>query len=82
MSCAGTEQQANDSMNICRKLQEEMPIYSVEREEVFKLLIIMNSKKPKYSAAEFFNIDRKTIFVLLNAIATYFIIIVQFGNFY
>lgn len=78
ISCDITLQKANEIVEICYDLQETLPTYSKEREEVFKLLEFVMSRKPKYSAADFFVVNRKTLFSVLYVATTYIIVIIQF----
>lgn len=67
-------------MNICYDLEEHFPSSSVERKEALKLVRLARYKGPCFSAAGFFNVDRKTLFGFLNVTTTYFIIIIQFNQ--
>lgn len=77
MSCDRTLQEAKASIKICHDLQEQLPPQSEAREEMFRLLSIMKSRKPRFSAGGFFDVNRHTIFSVLYVATTYFIIIIQ-----
>lgn len=64
---------------LAHKLQEDMPLMSTERNEVLNLIMLAKNVNPCYTAAEFFNVNRTTLFALLSVTTTYFIIIIQFN---
>lgn len=82
MSCDGSLQKAKDIVKFCQDHQDELPSRSEEREEIFKLLLLIDTRKPKFSAAGYFTINRKTIFTVLYVTTTYIIILVQFRQLY
>lgn len=82
MSCDKTAEEASDVIVKCERLQNQLPARSKEREEIFRLLLVVDTATPRFSAAEYFRIDRSTIFSMLNVAAAYLIIIIQFRQYY
>lgn len=78
--CDITTREAGKLIDICYTIEEDFPSSSAERKEVLKLVRLGRYKNPCFSAAGFFNIDRKTFFGFLNVTTTYFIIIIQFNQ--
>lgn len=76
MSCDKVVEEARNIVKVCQEVQEHMD--SVEREEIFNLLALVETNRPSYTAANYFVLDRTSLFALLNATTTYFIILVQF----
>lgn len=73
LSCNGVITEAN---RICYNVPENLGFN--ERMELFNLLILVRAKKPCYTAAGFFTLNKSTLFALLSTTTTYFIILVQF----
>lgn len=46
---------------------------------MLNLIMLARSINPCYTAAEFFNVNRSTLFALLSVTTTYFIIMIQFN---
>lgn len=74
VSCDRVVAEAKGILNICYETQRNMD-YN-EREEVFKLLVLIDTKKPRYTAADYFTLNKSTIFALLSTVTTYFIVLV------
>lgn len=82
ISCDCVTREAERIVGVCQRVQEDMTTYSWERREIFKFLLLVNTRKPLYSAADYFIINRSTLFGLLGVTTTYFIILVQFSQMY
>lgn len=80
ISCDRVAREAGRIVSVCHKIQEKLPQSSWERNEIFKLLTLVNSKKALYTAADYFIVSRSTLFGLLSVTTTYFIILVQFNQ--
>lgn len=78
MSCDKATKEFTQIVDVCRTVQQYFPLHSKERNEIFNLLLLVNSKQPLYTAAGYFTVNRSTLFGLLSVITTYFIILVQF----
>lgn len=78
MACDGTLQEAKKVVEYCYEVQEQLPERSEAREELFRLLTMMENRKLQFSAADFFVVNRRLIFSILNVATMYFIIIIQF----
>lgn len=75
-----TTSQAHAITEACYKLEDECPIDSRERKELLQLARLSRNKVPYFTAADFFNIDRTTLFAFLSVATTYAIIIIQFNQ--
>ncbi|XP_044265090.1 uncharacterized protein LOC123011625 [Tribolium madens] len=53
-----------------------------EVEEIKKLINVINDNFPHFTAARFFDLNRKTILGVLNAFFTFLIVVIQFENLY
>lgn len=82
ISCDKTAEEASGVIGICERLQEQLPTRSKEREEIFRLLLVIETGKVRFSAAEYLRIDRSAIFSMLYVATTYLIIIIQFKQQY
>lgn len=78
ISCDSAIHEASNIIKICNEVQERLPTLCVEREELLRLVEIAQQEPVCYSAADFFHVNRSTIFSILSVTATYFIIIIQF----
>lgn len=64
----------------CQKIEDRLPVASNERNAVLGLKNVLLRRKCVFSAAGFFQINRKTIFSLLSVVATYLVILFQFQH--
>lgn len=80
MSCDQVTKETERTVGVCYKIQENLSLYTWEREEIFKFLTLINSRKPIYSAAGYFVISKSSLFGLLSVTTTYFIILIQFSQ--
>lgn len=78
VSCDSTTREANNIIRICNEVEERLPSFCTEREELLRLVELAKQEPVYYSAAEFFCVNRTTIFSILSVTATYFIIVIQF----
>lgn len=78
ISCDSTTREANSIIGICNEVEEQLPNFCTEREELLRLVELAKQEPVHYSAADFFHVNRTTIFSILSVTATYFIIIIQF----
>ncbi|XP_044264829.1 uncharacterized protein LOC123011458 [Tribolium madens] len=53
-----------------------------EVEEIKKLINVINDNFPHFTAARYFDLNRKTILGVLNAFFTFLIVVIQFDNVY
>ncbi|XP_044264981.1 uncharacterized protein LOC123011554 [Tribolium madens] len=53
-----------------------------EVEEIKKLINVINDNFPHFTAARYFDLNRKTILGVLNAFFTFLIVVIQFENLY
>lgn len=82
ISCDKVIMEAERIVNVCQEVQEILPSNSRERNEIFRLLVLVNAKRPIYSAANYFVVNRKALLGLLSVTTTYFIVMVQFNQFF
>ncbi|KAJ8921495.1 hypothetical protein NQ315_003113 [Exocentrus adspersus] len=80
-SCDAVLQGANKVLRNCRLLQATVPFLPREMEELKRLENLMENKMPKFTAANFFQINRSTLLAIISTTTTYMIVILQF-NFY
>lgn len=76
ISCDKVVTEANGIIKVCHEVQENLDFNG--RDEIFNLLTLVKAKKPRYTAAGYFVLNRSTLFALLSTTTTYFIILVQF----
>lgn len=79
-SCDATTREAQNIIGVCYDMQEHFPELSVEREELLRLVDIALHERVHFSAADFFDLNRTTIFGVLSVTATYYIITIQFNQ--
>ncbi|KAJ8947248.1 hypothetical protein NQ314_008647 [Rhamnusium bicolor] len=79
-SCDWALQEAQNIIPICYKYQQDFSTSSGERQELICLTNQALNNKPAFTAAGFFEINRKTLLALLSATTTYFIVIIQFNQ--
>ncbi|KAJ8918708.1 hypothetical protein NQ315_015028 [Exocentrus adspersus] len=72
-------QEAKKLTKTCYELEDALPAYSKEREELRNLSEIIQSTQTNFKAADFFEINRSTILALLGTTTTYMIVIIQFN---
>lgn len=65
---------------LCYKLQEHFPADSNERIEILILAKQVRTNVVKITAADFFEINRSTLFGLLATCTTYVIVVLQFSG--
>lgn len=78
ISCDRVIAKAEQIVDTCCEVQENLQTRSSERNQVFELLKLIGSKKLSYSAAGYFIINKSTLFGLIGVITTYFIVLLQF----
>lgn len=76
MSCDDAAQEAEKALKICYKIQHNYD--GKQRKELLNFVGELHNTKICFTAANFFEINRKTFFAVLSTTATYIIIIIQF----
>lgn len=76
MSCDKVVEEGMKIVKVCHEIQAVLNPY--DRREILNLMVLVNSKRPRYTAAGYFVLNRCSLFALLSVITTYFIILVQF----
>ncbi|XP_018566973.1 uncharacterized protein LOC108907400 [Anoplophora glabripennis] len=77
--CDSVTQESDKLLSLCYKIEDDLPPFSMEREEIQKLRERIGNKRVSFKAAEFFEIRRPTILALLATTTTYTIVILQFN---
>nr|CAI5837389.1 unnamed protein product [Callosobruchus analis] len=80
LCCESATAAGNKVEKTCHKLQENFELTSKAREELFRLAEITKSFAPKFTAANFFVINKGTILGIINIATTYLIVIIQFND--
>lgn len=80
ISCDITSREAHKIIGACLDMQELFPRLSIERKELLRLVDIVQHEPVYFSAADFFNLNRATIFSVIGVTATYYIITIQFNQ--
>lgn len=80
-SCDGVIKEITQIIDACYKLDTNLPPQSFQRNEVYRLLMLMNSRRAEYTAGGYFAINKTTLFQLLSVTTTYFILLVQFKDY-
>ncbi|KAJ8941398.1 hypothetical protein NQ314_010398 [Rhamnusium bicolor] len=68
------------TIRLCYKLQEKFEVFSNSREELLKLAYLAKSYSPKFSAANFFVVEKNTILGIISIATTYLIVVIQFNS--
>lgn len=68
-------------VDICYSFGMSLSPQTLERNKLFNLMVLMNSKQIEYSAGGYFTISKTTLFELLSVSTTYFIVLVQFKDY-
>lgn len=79
-SCQWVKEEGQKTIKLCYKLQEDFLDSSMERKELMRLAKNVGCNAPVFSAAGFFEINKTTLFSLLSATTTYFIVVIQFSQ--
>lgn len=77
--CDRTTTEASKFIDICYDIQEQLPSSSSYQKGFMLLINIVKDTQVRFTAANYFEINRRTFFGLLSVSATYFIIIIQFN---
>ncbi|KAJ3648107.1 hypothetical protein Zmor_019941 [Zophobas morio] len=73
-------QEAKKFMDLCYKLQEQFPHESKELDALSKLTVCCKNFQREFTAAGFFNINKRILFALGGNVATYYIITIQLNE--
>ncbi|XP_030752758.1 putative gustatory receptor 28a [Sitophilus oryzae] len=81
MICCDKAKRSSEKLLItCLNLQEKYPSSSDEYHELSVFADKLSHRKIQFTAANFFEIQRSTLFGVIGNTTTYFIALVQFGN--
>ncbi|KAJ8947991.1 hypothetical protein NQ314_008507 [Rhamnusium bicolor] len=67
-------------ITMCYKLEQNLPFFSEERQELESLRNQAIVKCPNFTAAGLISIKRSTLLAILGTTTTYFIVIIQFTS--
>ncbi|KAJ8977175.1 hypothetical protein NQ317_003115 [Molorchus minor] len=76
-SCDLAVRKSKKLLVTCYKLEKYIPLDTRENKELVKLEDQIENNSPVFLAAGFFQINRSNLLQLLNAVTTYFIIVLQ-----
>lgn len=74
MSCEAVTREAAKTLIICKDLQES------KEEEIIKFLKYVKDHRVYFTAAHFFEINRKSLLSILNIMINYLIVILQLNR--
>ncbi|KAJ8921512.1 hypothetical protein NQ315_003130 [Exocentrus adspersus] len=78
-SCDAVLREANKVLRNCRLLQETAPLLTREMEELKRIENLVQNRRPKFTAANFFQINRSTLISIIGTTTTYMIVVLQFN---
>ncbi|XP_023311697.1 uncharacterized protein LOC111692154 [Anoplophora glabripennis] len=78
--CDSVVTETDELLTNCYRLEQTLPLFSKELEELDSLKKLIRNKRPKLTAAGFFEIRRSTLLSLLSTTTTYFIVALQFNS--
>uniref|UniRef100_A0A2H4ZBB9 Gustatory receptor n=1 Tax=Anoplophora chinensis TaxID=217632 RepID=A0A2H4ZBB9_ANOCN len=78
--CDSVVRETDELLTNCYRLEQTLPLLSKELEELDSLKKLIKNKRPKLTAAGFFEIRRSTLLSLLSTTTTYFIVALQFNS--
>ncbi|KAL1509700.1 hypothetical protein ABEB36_004401 [Hypothenemus hampei] len=80
--CDNVVAESERIITICYKIQLKHSIFSVSYRSINNLLYVVTKKKVKFTAMDYYEIQRSTMFGVIGTTATYFVVLIQFydGN--
>ncbi|RZC41041.1 gustatory receptor 28b, partial [Asbolus verrucosus] len=80
MICDSVKSESSYTVHLCYKLREKFPEKSEQRKELLDLAHIVEKNRAHFTAAGFFEINKKTLFEILSTTTTYLIVTIQFNQ--
>ncbi|KAJ3631276.1 hypothetical protein MTP99_012414 [Tenebrio molitor] len=80
LACDAARSESYKTVFLCYKLREKFPDKSEEQKELLQLAQIVEVNKANFSAADFFDVNRNTLFGIFGTITTYLIVTIQFNE--
>ncbi|XP_044254072.1 gustatory receptor 68a-like [Tribolium madens] len=80
MGCDVATSNSRKTAELCYKLQSFYPQDAPQRKELLRFASESRGSVAKFTAADFFEIDRGTFFGILSTTTSYFIILIQFNT--
>ncbi|EFA02933.1 gustatory and odorant receptor 63a [Tribolium castaneum] len=80
LTCDSAASSGNKISNLCYKLQKDFADSSSERRELILLAKEISDNPIKFTASDFFEINKSTFFGIISVTTTYLIILIQFKN--
>ncbi|XP_050298704.1 uncharacterized protein LOC126737734 [Anthonomus grandis grandis] len=80
--CDIAVEESEEIITISYRLQLKYPVFSEPYQNIRNLLYLINNSKVKFTAMDYYDINRSTMFDLIGTTATYFVVLIQFydGN--
>lgn len=78
--CDATANEGQTIATTALKYEKNFPLNSEERRELMRLAGCVMHRKIAFTAAGFFDVNRRNIFALFGTATTYFIILIQLMN--
>lgn len=79
-SCDAAVEESKKLLVTCYRMEQLLPPFSNEKEELMSLENVLKTKRPTFTAAGFFEIKKSTLLSLLSTTATYFVVSIQFSS--
>lgn len=76
--CGATSNEAKRIISLCYLLQEDIEAYSKEKSDLVEFSNLVAHNFVKFTAANFFVIDKRIMFKIFNVTTTYMIVLLQF----
>ncbi|KAF7270315.1 hypothetical protein GWI33_016716 [Rhynchophorus ferrugineus] len=70
--------ESEEIVAICYRLQMAHPVFSEPYQNIKNLLYLVRTSKIRFTAMDYYEISRSTMFDLIGTTATYFVVLIQF----
>ncbi|CAG9762816.1 unnamed protein product [Ceutorhynchus assimilis] len=70
--------ESEEIITICYRLQLKYSVFTGPYQSIKNLLYLVNNSKVKFTAMDYYEINRSTMFDLIGTTATYFVVLIQF----
>ncbi|XP_030745762.1 uncharacterized protein LOC115874681 isoform X2 [Sitophilus oryzae] len=70
--------ESEEIVTICYRIQMAHPVFSEPYQNIKNLLYLVNNSKIRFTAMDYYEISRSTMFDLIGTTATYFVVLIQF----
>lgn len=69
---------SEEIVTISYRIQLNYPVFSTPYQNIKNLLFVVNNSKVRFTAMDYYDINRSTMFDLIGTTATYFVVLIQF----